>query len=188
MSSNSSSPPDWASAARAGWRWRGQGRPAHAVAPGPGQVSVWDFPRPPLLASETREVRILWGDVEVACSTRALRVLETAHPPSIYLPWADVNRALLKAAGGGSYCEWKGPARYWSLDDGTQRLDGVAWSYPEPLLGAEPLADCVAFYPGPLTCSVGGAAVRAQPGGFYGGWITPELVGPFKGETGSEGW
>jgi uncharacterized protein (DUF427 family) len=174
--------------ARAQWPWRGQRRPPFAETPGPGQVSVWDFPRPPQLAPDTREVVVHWGEVQVARSRRAVRVLETAHPPSFYLPWADVDRALLQPAGGGSFCEWKGPARYWSLVHGPRRLPGVAWSYPQPLPGAEALADCVAFYAHDLRCSVDGHAVRPQPGGFYGGWITPELTGPFKGDPGSDGW
>jgi uncharacterized protein (DUF427 family) len=101
---------------------------------------------------------------------------------------ADVQLALLHPAGGGSFCEWKGPALYWDLVDGERRLNQVAWSYPKPLSGAEPLADCVAFYAHQLECTVGGASVIPQEGGFYGGWITPELAGPFKGEPGSGGW
>jgi uncharacterized protein (DUF427 family) len=116
-------------------------------------------------------------------------VLETAHPPSFYLPWADVRQDLLQSVpGASSFCEWKGPARYWSLIDGDRTLPRVAWSYPTPLVGAEALADCVAFYPAELECRVDGALVAPQPGGFYGGWITPELVGPFKGERDSETW
>jgi uncharacterized protein (DUF427 family) len=180
--------PPGVQSAREQWRWRGNGRPAFAVVPGPGQVSVWDFPRPPRLADDSREVTIRWGALEVARTSRAVCVLETAHPPSYYLPWADVARHLLEPAGGGSYCEWKGPALYWSLVDGPRRLDRVAWSYPTPLAGAERLADCVAFYPASLDCRVAGATVQPQPGGFYGGWITPELVGPFKGGAGSSGW
>lgn len=178
-------------ALRAQWAWRGQDRPTFAVAPGPGQVSVWDFPRPPRLTHDSREVVIRWGNAEVARTRQAVRVLETAHPPSFYIPWADVNRALLQPARGSSFCEWKGPASYWSLvnaANGALTLPGVAWSYPTPLAGAEALADCVAFYPTDLDCSVGGEKVTPQPGGFYGGWVTPELVGPFKGEAGSQGW
>jgi uncharacterized protein (DUF427 family) len=104
------------------------------------------------------------------------------------VPWADVDRSLFREAAGSSLCEWKGPARYWSLVDQDRQLPGVAWSYPQPLAGAEPLADCVAFYASVLECRVAGAVVVPQPGGFYGGWITPELVGPFKGEPGSMGW
>lgn len=180
--------PTWLEAARAHWNWRGQSRPAFAVEPGPSQVSVWDFPRPPRVAADAREVVIAWGEVEVARSSRCVLVLETAHPPSFYIPWADVNRSLLVPASGGSFCEWKGPATYWSLQQGSQVLENVAWSYPKPLEGAEALADCVAFYPADLRCTVDGAPVQAQPGGFYGGWITPELVGPFKGEAGTQGW
>lgn len=184
-------------AARDQWQWRGQGRPPFAAAPGPGQTSVWDFPRPPRLVADKREVVIRWGGVEVARTRRAVLVLETSHPPSFYLPWDDVARQLLKPAAGGSFCEWKGPARYWSLERPLERaapnadpqqLPNVAWSYPQPMAGAEMLADCVAFYPANLDCTVDGAAVQAQPGGFYGGWITPELAGPFKGVAGSSGW
>ena len=175
-------------AARDHWHWRGDTRPPFAVVPGPGQASVWDFPRPPRLAPDPREVVIRWGTREIARTRHAMRVLETAHPPSFYLPWDDVARELLHAAPGSSFCEWKGPARYWSLVDGDRRIDGVAWSYPQPLEGAEPLASRVAFYPAQLDCTVDGAPVSPQPGGFYGGWITPELVGPFKGEPGTSGW
>ena len=180
--------PEWAQAARDAWTWRGAARPAFAAVPGPGQVSVWDFPRPPKQAFDTREVVVRWGAIEVARSSRAILVLETSHPPTYYLPWADVARHLLLPAGGGSVCEWKGPAQYWTLADGPRRLPKVAWSYPQPLAGAEPLADGVAFYPEALHCTVAGEPVQAQPGGFYGGWITPELVGPFKGGPGSTGW
>ena len=184
--------PDWLQAARDHWQWRGHARPPFAVVPQPGQTSVWDFPRPPRLVHDTREVVVRWGDTLVARTRRAVLVLETAHPPSFYLPWADVVPLLLTAAPGASTCEWKGPARYWSLTENNAQsartLPGVAWSYPQPLAGAEALADCVAFYPAELDCTVDGAPVLAQPGGFYGGWITPELVGPFKGGPGSSGW
>jgi uncharacterized protein (DUF427 family) len=126
--------------------------------------------------------------VEVARTRRAVRVLETAHPPSFYLPWNDVAHHLLQPAMGASVCEWKGPARYWTLVDGDRRLPRAAWSYPHPLAAARPLATCVAFYAAHLECTVGGAPVTPQPGGFYGGWITPDLVGPFKGVPGSDGW
>jgi uncharacterized protein (DUF427 family) len=180
--------PDWLAQARSHWHWRGHARPPFAVAPGPGQESVWDYPRPPQLAATQREVVVTWNGMTVARTRRAVRLLETAHPPTYYLPWADVDRTLLQPAGGGSFCEWKGPARYWSLVHGAQRLDRVAWSYPQPLAGAEGVADCVAFYATDLQCTVDGAAVTPQPGGFYGGWITPDLVGPFKGGPGSTGW
>lgn len=149
---------------------------------------MWDFPRPPRLVRDPREVSVHWDGLQVAHTRGAWCVLETAHPPTFYLPWDDVDRTLLQDAGGGSFCEWKGPARYWDLVRGERRLRRVAWSYPQPLAGAEPLADAVAFYAAALDCRVDGARVRPQPGNFYGGWITPELVGPFKGEPGSGGW
>jgi uncharacterized protein (DUF427 family) len=175
-------------ALRGQWRWRGHERPPFAAAPGPGQESVWDYPRPPAIVADAREVVIRWGTREVARTRRALRILETAHPPGFYLPWEDVARRLLKPGSGTSICEWKGSACYWSLVDGSRQLLNVAWSYPKPLPGAGSIADCIAFYPAGLECSVGGAPVTPQPGGFYGGWITPELVGPFKGEAGTQGW
>jgi uncharacterized protein (DUF427 family) len=180
--------PDWLTQARAHWQWRGCGRPPFAIAPAPGQESVWDYPRPPAFVPDAREVTIHWQGREVARTRSAMRLLETSHPPSFYLPWADVDRSLLQPATGSSFCEWKGPACYWSLASDGERLDRIAWSYPQPLEGAEAVADRVAFYARGLVCTVGGAPVRPQPGGFYGGWVTPELVGPFKGEPGSEGW
>ena len=180
--------PDWLQAARDHWRWRGDDRPPFASAPGPGQESVWDYPRPPAIVADAREVSIRWGDRLVVSTRGAVRVLETGHPPTFYLPLADVDRSLLVHAPGSSMCEWKGPARYWSLRDGERVLDAVAWSYPSPLGGAEVLADRIAFYPTALDCRVDGARVLPQPGGFYGGWITPELSGPFKGDPGSAGW
>jgi uncharacterized protein (DUF427 family) len=180
--------PDWLVGARAQWRWRGEDRPPFADVPASGQVSVWDFPRPPEVVREAREIVVLWGNLEVARTRDAWAVRETAHPPTFYLPLADVQLGLLHSAGGGSFCEWKGPARYWGLVDGARRLEQVAWSYPHPMVGAEPLADCVAFYAHHLDCSVGGARVYPQPGGFYGGWITPDLAGPFKGGPGSGDW
>ena len=179
---------DALAAARAAWHWTGARRPPWAEEPRPGQVSVWDFPRPPALQADAREVVVRWGADTVVHTRRAIRVCETGHPPSWYLPWDDVRRDWLRPAGGGSFCEWKGPAHYWDLDDGMRRLAGIAWSYPHPLAGAEALADRVAFYARGLDVTVDGVAVRPQPGGFYGGWITPELAGPFKGGPGSAGW
>jgi uncharacterized protein (DUF427 family) len=175
-------------ALRAGWHWTGAQRPPWAETPGAGQRSVWDFPRPPAIEADAREVVVRWGTDEVVRTRRALRVCETGHPPTWYLPWGDTRRTLLEAAGGGSFCEWKGPARTWDLVDGARRLAGIAWSYPQPLPGAEALADCVAFYARGLAITVDGAPVQPQPGGFYGGWITPDLAGPFKGGPGSAGW
>lgn len=174
--------------ARAMWKYVGDQRPPFAQEPGPGQESVWDYPRPPRIEPERREVVVFAGEVEIARSRQALRVLETASPPAIYLPLAALRPGCLSEAPGHSHCEWKGRARYWTVLAGGERLEAAAWSYPNPSAGAEWLRDHVSFYPARLRCLVGGAVVRPQPGGFYGGWITPELVGPFKGEPGSGHW
>lgn len=183
-----SSDSNWLDKARAQWLWRGDKRPPFADVPASGQVSVWDFPRPPELVREPREIVVLWDHLEVARTRAAWAVLETAHPPTFYLPLVDVRPGLLQPAGNGSFCEWKGPARYWNLVDGARRLDQVAWSYPHPLSGAGPLAGCVAFYAHDLDCRVGGSKAQPQAGPFYGGWITPDLAGPFKGGSGSGDW
>ena len=174
--------------ARAQWRWRGKDRPSFADDTKQGQVSVWDFPRPPVLVRDEREIEVRWGKTLVARTCGAWAVRETSHPPTFYLPMTDVNNALLRQAGWGSFCEWKGPALYWDLIDDERHLSQVAWSYPQPLAGAESLADCIAFYAHQLECRVNGALAVPQPGSFYGGWVTPDLSGPFKGELGSEGW
>ena len=153
-----------------------------------GQESVWDYPRPPRLERDAREIVIRWGTLEIARTRYALRLLETSHPPSFYLPWKDVARSFLQPGSGSSLCEWKGVASYWTLTDGARRQTNVAWSYPQPLAGAEVLSDYVAFYPAGLECRVAGALAEPQPGGFYGGWVTPELTGPFKGIPGSSAW
>ena len=180
--------PDSLALARAQWRWRGKDRPAFAQAPKQGQISVWDFPRPPELVRDKREIVVHWGVTLVARTCGAWAVRETSHPPTFYIPMADVKDTLLRPAGRGSFCEWKGPALYWDLIDSERRLPQVAWSYPKPLAGAEPLADCIAFYAHHLDCTVNGAHVVSQSGGFYGGWITPDLSGPFKGEPNSSHW
>ena len=162
-------------------------RPAFAVPPGPGQESVWDYPRPPAIRPDSREVVVCAGSLEVARTTRAIRVLETASPPTFYIPPDEVLLPL-EQASGASWCEWKGQARYWTIIAGDQRLERAAWSYPLPSASFEPIRDHLAFYPARLACWVGGIRVEPQPGRFYGGWITPEVVGPFKGEPGTEGW
>ena len=175
--------------ASAMWRHVGSDRPAFAMPPGAGQESVWDYPRPPRLVPDSREVIVLAGDVEIARSRRALRLLETASPPGFYLPAQDVHTALLTPAAAASQCEWKGQAAYWSVQPpGGDALDNVAWSYPNPLVPYEALAGHFGFYPQRLACFVGGVRVQPQPGRFYAGWITPDVVGPFKGTAGSGGW
>jgi uncharacterized protein (DUF427 family) len=173
---------------RTAWRYAGTMRPPFAIDPGPEQESVWDYPRPPRLAPDGREVIVRKGPHEIARTCRAIRVLETASPPAFYLPPDEVRRDMLVPAGGESLCEWKGAASYWSVTLPGRRLNRVAWSYPHPLDGFEAIRDFVAFYPAALECYVDGVRVEPQPGGFYGGWVTPDVVGPFKGEPGTESW
>jgi uncharacterized protein (DUF427 family) len=180
--------PTWAELGRQGFTHRGGKRPSFAAEPGPGQESVWDYPRPPRVVADTREVVVSALGMEIARTRAALRVLETSHPPTFYLPRNDVKMAYLVPAGGGSRCEWKGEASYFDIVVAEQRLARVAWSYERPFDDAAPLAGHLAFYASHVEATVGGQRVLAQPGRFYGGWITPELAGPFKGEPGSEGW
>ncbi len=169
------------------WTYRGQKRPDFAIVPETDQESVWDYPRPPILAPDERSVEVRYGDRLVAASTRTYRVLETASPPVFYIPPQDVNWERLRSAAGTSVCEWKGVAQYWKL--AAQPETGiVGWSYPEPRPNFEQIRDYVSFYPAVLACYVSGERVRAQPGKFYGGWITNEIVGPFKGEPGTGHW
>ena len=170
------------------WEHRGQRRPAVAIEPGPGQESVWDYPRPPRLVVDRRRVEVRAGEVVLAQSTHAIRVLETASPPTFYLPRADVRTDLLRRAAGHSYCEWKGQAVYFDVFDGGRMIERAAWSYEDPTPAFAAIAGYLSFYPGRVACTVDGERVRPQPGAFYGGWITDEVVGPYKGEAGTGGW
>lgn len=174
--------------ARAQWRYVGHTRPLFAAVPGSGQESVWDYPRPPAIEYEPETVIVRAGRTLVAETRLALRVLETASPPTVYLPRSDVDESLLRLCPGSSICEWKGVARYVTVETPDDRLDAVGWSYPEPFSEYTELAGCLAFYPGRLECFVGGERVQPQPGRFYGGWVTAKIVGPIKGEPGSERW
>ena len=159
------------------------------VPPGPGQESVWDYPRPPSLAVTPRHVVVELGGEVIAETTRAFRVCETSHPPVYYVPRADIVQGVLRPSAGGSFCEWKGQASYLDVVGDDRVICGAAWTYERPIEDAfADLAGAVAFYATELECTVDGERVRPQPGGFYGGWITSELVGPFKGEPGSGGW
>jgi uncharacterized protein (DUF427 family) len=178
--------PDWARAGRAKWRYTGKDRPPFALTPGDGERSVWDFPRPPLIEAVSERVSVHAGRSEIARSDRCLRVLETGGPPTYYLPKQDVSLDDLRPSADRSWCEWKGEAHYWKLAIGGNGDEPVAWSYPAPFSDFDVLRDHFSFYPGRVECRVGATRVLAQPGGFYGGWITPDLVGPFKGEPGTE--
>jgi len=159
------------------------------IEPGPGQESVWDYPRPPLLAPSTRLVRVSFNGEVVAESSRAFRVLETSHPPVFYIPTADVRSTSLERSSRSTFCEWKGRARYHHLKVGDRRSHDAAWSYPDPTPAFGAIRDHLAFYPSRVDeCTVDGEIAHAQPGDFYGGWITAEIVGPFKGDAGTMGW
>jgi uncharacterized protein (DUF427 family) len=151
--------------------------------------SVWDYPRPPRVEASTRRVRVELEGVVIAESTRALRVLETSHPPVYYIPPEDVRREYLRPSRRRTYCEFKGQASYYDLLVGEREVRDAAWYYPEPAQGYEALRDHLAFYPGRVDAAfVGDEQVQAQPGDFYGGWVTSEIEGPFKGGPGTTGW
>jgi uncharacterized protein (DUF427 family) len=160
---------------------------------GPGQESVWDYPRPPRLEPVTARLTVVLGGETVAETTQGYRVLETSHPPNYYFPPSDVVPGALEPAKGASFCEWKGRARYYSVRGGHGAAGLVAhegaWGYDEPSEAFRPIAGYVAFYASRMdACFVDGERVTPQPGGFYGGWITANIVGPFKGGPGSRGW
>lgn len=171
------------------WEYNGRTRPPFAVTPQPGQESVWDYPRPPRLIEDARRVIVRDGAGVIADTRRAVRVQETASPPTFYLPPEDVDQSRLLAGPGSSHCEWKGAAVYWSvIRPDASPLEAVGWSYPRPTPAFAAIAGWLSFYPGRLHCEVAGERVRPQPGGFYGGWLTDEIVGPVKGEPGTGHW
>ena len=160
-----------------------------AEQPAPGQESVWDYPRPPRLEDSERRIKVVFGGVTLAYTTRAKRVLETSHPPVYYIPPEDIRMEHLEPAGGTSFCEWKGAARYYDIETDELRERRAAWSYPNPVPAYAELKDHIAFYPSLMdACWVDGEKIQAQEGDFYGGWITSEVVGPFKGGAGTLGW
>ncbi len=164
-------------------------RPA-PIAPAPGQEAAWDYPRPPRVEPVPERVRVLADGLVIADSTRALRVLETSHPPTYYVPLTDVRADLLVASPSSSFCEFKGRASYRTLVlPSGRRIEDVAWAYPNPSPGFEAIAGHLAFYASKVDEAwVGDERARPQAGGFYGGWVTSKVVGPFKGEPGTWGW
>ncbi|MBT9256549.1 DUF427 domain-containing protein [Phycicoccus sp. MAQZ13P-2] len=155
----------------------------------PGQESVWDYPRPPAVEPSDEPVEVWFGGVLVARSTRTLRVLETSHPPTYYLPREDFTEGALRRAHGSSYCEWKGEAVYFDVLGRREVAESAAWTYPHPNPGFATLVDHVAVMPAAMDrCVVAGEVVTPQEGGFYGGWVTSRVVGPFKGGPGTWGW
>lgn len=160
------------------------------IEPLAGQESVWDYPRPPRLERAGARLRVIFNGQKIADTVSGYRVLETSHPPVYYIPPGEVATALLQDAGGShSWCEFKGNARYWTLQVGDQKAESAAWSYPNPSPPFADIAGYLAFYASRVDeCWVNDERVQPQAGDFYGGWITSRIVGPFKGGTGTRGW
>lgn len=159
------------------------------IPPKPGQESVWDYPRPPSVEATPKRIRVVFNGVVIADTTHAKRVLETSHPPSYYIPQEDIKMEFFKALPRKTFCEYKGTASYWTLNVKGKEAISSAWSYLAPSKGYEAIKDHLAFYPGKMdVCYVGEEKVKPQAGDFYGGWITSDVVGPFKGEAGTHGW
>ncbi|MBF6590080.1 MAG: DUF427 domain-containing protein [Ktedonobacterales bacterium] len=157
--------------------------------PGPGQESVWDYPRPPRVEESAKLVQVLLNGVMLAETRHAKRVLETSSPPVYYLPPEDVKLTYVRRTDRTTLCEWKGVARYFTLTVGDVTVVNGAWCYPDPHPAYAAIRDYIAFYPGKMeACLLDGERARAQPGDYYGGWITAAIVGPFKGDPGTEGW
>jgi uncharacterized protein (DUF427 family) len=160
------------------------------IEPGPGQESVWDYPRPPRLEDVPKRLQVIFNGIVIANTTSGKRVVETAGAPVYYFPPQDILMDhLTRVPGYQTMCEWKGSAVYFSVEVGEQRAERAAWSYPTPTPGFTAIKDYIAFYPHSMeSCLVDGEKARPQPGGFYGGWITDDIVGPFKGEPGTGFW
>lgn len=162
---------------------------ARRIEPGEGQESVWDYPRPPRLEDTPRHLVVRFNGAVVADTRRGKRVLETSHPPVYYFPPEDVNAEYLVPSRRGSFCEWKGMAGYYTVKVGDREARDAAWFYAAPTAAFEGIRGYVAFYASAMDeCLVDGVIATPQPGGFYGGWVTPDVVGPFKGEPGTAGW
>ncbi len=164
-------------------------RPPKPIPPGPGQESVWDYPRPPIWEAVPETLRVEFAGETIAETSKGIRVLETSHPPVYYVPPDSIDRAAVRAGSGSSFCEFKGAAQYWDVVVGHRSALRAGWSYPRPNARFVVLADFVAFYASAMdACWVGAEKVDAQAGDFYGGWITSKVVGPFKGAAGTWGW
>lgn len=157
--------------------------------PQPGQESVWDYPRPPRLELVNKRIQIVFNEVTIADTTKAMRVLETSHPPTYYIPPEDIEQQYLIPSSRSTFCEWKGQGSYYTVKVGDKTAVDVAWYYSNPTPNFSLMQNYVAFYAAAMdACYVDGEKVTPQPGQFYGGWITSDIVGPFKGEIGSWGW
>jgi uncharacterized protein (DUF427 family) len=156
---------------------------------GPGQESVWAFPRPSIAQPSAAHLRVVLCGRTIAETRRAVRTIETSHPPTYYFPPDDVIAGAVLPVGGTSFCEWKGIARYFDVRSGAIVRPNAAWAYADPTAPFSILRDYVAFYAAAMdACFVDDEMVLPQPGGFYGGWITSRVSGPYKGVPGSDGW
>ena len=159
------------------------------VQPKEGQESVWDYPRPPRLEACSKRIRIVSDGTFIVDTCESFRVLETSHPPVYYFAPSVVRKDLLRKADGASFCEWKGYADYYSLYLPGRAIQHAAWCYQKPTVQFDPIAGHIAFYPGKMdTCYVDEEQVVGQAGDFYGGWITSDIAGPFKGAPSTLGW
>ncbi len=175
-------------AQRAAWQHRGQTRPPFAIKPGPQQESVWDYPRPPAYVPDSRAVTIHAHGVLIAQSDHSIRVVETGSPPAFYLPPEAMQADQLRPSSHTTFCEWKGYANYFDVITPAGVIEAAIWVYREPSPEAAAIAGWYSAYPEHLDCRVGDEAVKAQEGRYYGGWVTHELVGPWKGAPGTGHW
>lgn len=159
------------------------------IVPEPGQESVWDYPRPPRVEDTPKHIQVVFNGILIAETRRAKRILETSHPPNYYIPPEDIEMTVLTRTDRTSWCEWKGQATYYTVQVKDKIASNAAWAYPAPAPGYEGIRDYISFYPqGMDACYVDGEKVTPQPGQFYGGWITHDIAGPFKGGPGTMGW
>ncbi|MGK7927914.1 MAG: DUF427 domain-containing protein [Spirulina sp.] len=159
------------------------------IEPGPGQESVWDYPRPAIAEPSDKQIKIIFNGVAIAESQRTYRILETSHPPVYYIPPEDVKMEYFSPTPRQTFCEWKGVAKYYAIAVGDQTIPNAAWYYPDPTPSFAAIKNYIAVYPSLMdACYVDGERVKAQEGDFYGGWITKDIVGPFKGGVGTRGW
>ena len=153
------------------------------------QESVWDYPRPPRVEPVSEHISVTHQGMELVSTNQSVRVLETSHPPTYYIPIAEFAEGVLVPVDGQTYCEFKGAASYFDLVVGNERIPRAAWTFENPNKGYEAIANKVALYANKVDqCTVGDELVQAQEGDFYGGWITSNIVGPFKGAPGTMGW
>lgn len=159
------------------------------ITPKKGQESVWDYPRPPLLEKVSKHLKVIFNGEVIASSNQGFRVLETSHPPNYYIPLSDCTAEFLEASTYNTFCEWKGQGSYYHVKVGDKLVENACWFYDTPTQDFKAIKNYVAFYASKMDqCFVGDELVTPQPGGFYGGWITKDIVGPFKGIEGSFGW